>query len=224
MRSLLSGLFFVAATTCSAFAQATGAYDLMCSGTLTPTTVGGAPDPQVSSQSYTTHLSVDLDHRTFCQDECKAQEVISKILPADIVFRSSPPPQLQRFWIADDGQFSNTWVEVRSQGSNKTSIVLSARGSCVKSPRIRLEANDPITEKPTPQRQATAEQEVKEPASVPPKMLGFEEISALIDIKNHRPVSARLHTELQTLGYIRLQDDLWMLTAKAEALVSGQTK
>jgi hypothetical protein len=224
MRLILGGLLCVVATTSWALAQPAGVYDLTCSGTLTSTMASGAPDPDSPSQSYITRLTVDLDHRTFCQDECKAQEVISKVLPADIVFRSSPPPQLQRFWIADDGQFSNTWVEVRSQGSNKTSIVLSARGSCVKSPRIRLEANDPITEKPTPQRQAAAEQEVKEPASVPPKMLGFEEISALIDIKNHRPVSARLHTELQTLGYIRLQDDLWMLTAKAEALVSGQTK
>jgi hypothetical protein len=224
MRSLLGGLFFIAATSYSAFAQSTGAYDLMCSGTLTPTTVSGAPDPQASSQSYTTHLSVDLDHRTFCQDECKAQEVISKILPADIVFRSSPPPQLQRFWMADDGQFSNTWVEERSQGSDKTYIVMSARGSCVKSPKIHSEANDPITVKPTPQREAVVEREAREPATSSSAPLGFSEISALIDIKNHRPVAAKLHMELQNLGYIRLQDDLWTLTAKAEVLVSGGTK
>jgi hypothetical protein len=66
--------------------------------------------------------------------------------------------------------------------------------------------------------------EIREPASTIPTTLGFSEISALIDIKNHRPVPAQLHTKLQSLGYIRLQDDLWTLTAKAEALVSGETK
>jgi hypothetical protein len=126
--------------------------------------------------------------------------------------------------MADDGQFSNTWVEERSQGGDKAYVVMSARGSCVKSPKIGLETNDPITIKSAPQREAAADREVKEPASAPSPLLGFSEISALVDIKNHRPVSAKLHTELQYLGYIRLQDDLWILTAKAEALVSGEAK
>jgi hypothetical protein len=126
--------------------------------------------------------------------------------------------------MADDGQFSNTWVEERSQGGDKTYVVMSARGSCVKTPKVRLEANDPITVKSAPQREAAADRDVREPVSSSPPLLGFSEISALIDIKNHRPVSAKLHTELQYLGYIHLQDDLWILTAKAEALVSGETK
>ena len=132
--------------------------------------------------------------------------------------------RLQRFWVTGDGQFSNTWVEVRSQGGDNSYIVMSAQGLCVRSPKIHLETNDPITVKPAPQREAAAERQIREPASALPTGLGFSEISALIDIKNHRPVSAKLYTELQNLGYIRLQDDLWTLTAKAEALVSGESR
>ena len=93
MRSILGGLLCVATATSPALAQSARVYDLTCSGTLTPTLVGAAPDYKTSSQSYTTHVSIDLDHRTFCQDQCKAQETISKLLPDDIIFRSSPPPQ-----------------------------------------------------------------------------------------------------------------------------------
>lgn len=249
MRSVLAGLIGIAATTCSSLAEPTESYVLNCSGTLTQTAVSGATQSQIPPQNYTTHVSVDLEHRTFCQDECKSQELISKVLPDDVVFRSNASPQLERFWVTDDGQFSNTWLEVHTEGSDKSYVLMSARGFCEKSPNLRLTASEPVPAKPLALHEAPAQQVpkplVQRDASAQPvakalvehdtstqqvepsrplSMLGFTEISALVDIKNHRPVSAKLHTELQSLGYIRMQDDLWILTAKAEALVSGDPK
>jgi hypothetical protein len=54
--------------------------------------------------------------------------------------------------------------------------------------------------------------------------LSATEITALLDIQNHRPVPASMHTKLYSRGLVHLDNDLWVLTARGEALITGDKR
>jgi hypothetical protein len=70
------------------------------------------------------------------------------------------------------------------------------------------------------------------PAFTPPKVaaqaradeLSAMEITALLDIQNHRPVPAAMHTKLYARGLVHLDNDLWVLTDRGEALITGDRR
>jgi hypothetical protein len=163
-------------------------------------------------------LHVDLNHNTFCQDACGATERIWKILSTDIVFRSASEPQLQRLWVADDGEFSNTWVE-QAQRNDKSLVLKSAQGGCVKA--LKAPSPDPAPLKlkmpATSSNGAAAQIPIIE-------KLSEADITALNDVENHRSITASLHTHLHALGLIHLQDDLWVLTKKGDSIITGNAK
>jgi hypothetical protein len=50
------------------------------------------------------------------------------------------------------------------------------------------------------------------------------EIRALIEIQNHRPVPGSMHTRLWLKGLAQLDNDLWVLTDKGEAIITGERR
>jgi hypothetical protein len=196
-------------------AQNRAIYDLKCSGTVTSLRLGQTDNKPSNPAPYAMKLHIDLRQKTFCQDMCKVSESIWKVLPANIIFRSVSGPQLERLWVTDDGQFSNTWIENQTSGDDKSQLLMSAQGGCERQEYSQsIDLANSTSKLPAPKAMLSS-------ASVPDSELSVGEISALMDIKNHRPVSAQLHMRLHTLGYAHLKDDLWVLTRKGEKIVSG---
>jgi hypothetical protein len=219
MKSLLTGGALSVVMFTAAAAQPDKEYDLNCTGMLTSTVTDGSGKSEAAAPvAYTMQLHVDLNHNAFCQDACGAPERIWKILPTDIVFRSASEPQLRRLWVADDGEFSNTWVE-RAQQNDKSVVLKSAQGGCVKV----LKGPSPG---PAPLKLKTLVASSSGAVAQAPiiEKLSESDITALIDLKNHRPISAGLHTHLHALGLVHLQDDLWVLTRKGDSIITGDTK
>jgi hypothetical protein len=219
MKSVLIGTAFSLILASAMAAPSKVEYDLRCEGVVTTTGTDETTNREPSIPlPFTMKLHVDLARNLFCQDTCDAPEHISKILSRNIVFRSIGGPQPKRLWVADDGQFSNTWVEVRVQHDDKSVVLNSAQGVCSKIPDGPVAPAEPVKQKSG----ATTVNRLS--ARLPLEELSAREITALMDIENHRPVSAELHTQLHARGLIHLEGDLWVLTGKGEAIITGDRK
>ena len=193
-------------------------YDLKCEGSSSSLNDASADTP---ASPFTMTLHVDLEHNSFCQNNCETQEKISKVLPSNIIFRAVNTPWPNRLWVADTGQFSYTWAEAAVRDAKPS--VHSAQGSCV---RI-LSASPSIMEvKPKPSMTVSKLSISPEKALIQnrPDELTAPEITALIDIQNHRPVPASMHTKLYARGLVHLDNDLWVLTDRGEALITGDKR
>lgn len=202
-------------------AAASASYNLKCTGNSFPLDSGNA-EPMASPFAMTLH--VDPDRNSFCQNSCETQEKISKILPSNIIFRAVNAPLPNRLWVADTGQFSYTWAEVSAHDEKPS--VHSAQGYCTK-----VVEDSGVTVEAAA-KQKTPIVAVQKPALVPPKAptqaradeLSATEITALLDIQNHRPVPASMHTRLYARGLVHLDNDLWVLTDRGEALIMGDRR
>ena len=202
-------------------------YDLKCEG-ISSSLDGGDSEKNPSPFAMTLH--VDPDHNTFCQNNCETQEKISKILPSNIIFRAVNAPWPNRLWVADTGQFSYTWAE--TGGRDEKPSVHSAQGSCAKIMADSGVAVEAIAKQKSPAVPAQKPPVVPPIAISPPKMatqaradeLSATEITALLDIQNHRPVPASMHTKLYSRGLVHLDNDLWVLTDRGEALITGDRR
>lgn len=200
-------------------------YDLKCNGSMFLLDGASVEHPS----PFTMTLHVDLDHNSFCQDSCQAQEKIVRVLPSNIIFRATNSPLPNRLWVADTGQFSYTWSEVA--GHDEKPSVVSAQGSCTKvaagpvaaaeSPKQSVESSKP---KPTFLEHNTATSMQKTASQSRPEELSAAEITALIDIQNHHPVPALMHTRLHARGLVELKDDLWILTDRGAAIINGDRR
>jgi hypothetical protein len=190
-------------------------YDLKCEGKISAL---NGPDAQAHALPFTMTLHVDLDNKLFCQDSCKTVEKISTVLASNIIFRAAKAPWPDRLWVADTGQFSHTWAEAAAEDEKPS--IRSAQGFCTKvttdlsSVSESLKHKVPISALKRPIGHKLANQAGSEE-------LGVGEIRALINIQNHRPVPASMHTTLWLKGLARFDDDQWVLTDKGEAYMSG---
>jgi len=196
-------------------------YDLKCEGNSS--SLDGS-NGETNSSPFAMTLHVDPDHSSFCQNSCETQEKISRILPSNIIFRAVNAPLPNRLWVADTGLFSYTWADAPSH--NEKPSLRSAQGYCTKvmadsgiaveaaakqkSPAVA--AQKPVVAAPKVVTQARADE------------LSAMEITALLDIQNHRPVPASMHTRLYARGLVHLDNDLWVLTDRGEALISGDKR
>ena len=202
-------------------------YDLKCEGISSSLDDGNA---EKNPSPFAMTLHVDPDHNTFCQNNCETQEKISRILPSNIIFRAVNAPWPNRLWVADTGQFSYTWAEAAARDEKPS--VHSAQGSCAKVMADSGVAVEAAAKQKPPV--ATAQKPAVAPPSAvsPPKMatqaradeLSATEITALLDIQNHRPVPASMHTKLYSRGLVHLDNDLWVLTSRGEALITGDKR
>ena len=136
-------------------------------------------------------------------------------------FRADGP---NRLWVADTGQFSYTWADAPPH--NEKPSVRSAQGYCTK-----VTADSGIAVEAAAKQKSPAVAAQK-PAVAAPKIvtqaradeLSAMEITALLDIQNHRPVPASMHTRLYDRGFVRLDNDLWVLTARGEAIITGDRR
>lgn len=219
-------VFFLLSSAAAASA-AQVSYDLRCEGTSSSLDGDGA---EKNSSPFAMTLHVDPDHNTFCQNNCETQEKISKILPSNIIFRAINAPWPNRLWVADTGQFSYTWAEAAARDEKPS--VRSAQGSCAKimaDSGIAVEAvakqkPSVITAQKPPIAAAPAMTPPKTPTQARADELSATEIMALLDIQNHRPVPASMHTRLYSRGLVHLDNDLWVLTARGEALITGDKR
>jgi hypothetical protein len=217
--------FFLLSSAAAASA-AQGSYDLKCEG-ISSSLDGGTAEK--NSSPFTMTLHVDPDHNTFCQNNCETQEKISKILPSNIIFRAVNAPWPNRLWVADTGQFSYTWAETAARDEKPS--VHSAQGSCAKimaDSGVALEAaarqKPPLVTTQKPSVAPSAISSPKTPIQARADELSATEITALLDIQNHRPVPASMHTRLYSRGLVHLDNDLWVLTDRGEALITGDKR
>ena len=203
-------------------------YDLKCEGTSSSLDGGSA---EKISSPFAMTLHVDPDHNTFCQNNCETQEKISRVLPSNIIFRAINAPLPNRLWVADTGQFSYTWAETAARDEEPS--VRSAQGSCAKIMADSGVAVEAATRQKLPVIPAQKPYIAPPSAITAPKMatqaradeLSAAEIMALLDIQNHRPVPASMHTRLYSRGAgAHLDNDLWVLTARGEALITGDKR
>jgi len=193
-------------------------YDLKCEGNSSSLDDASAETP---TSPFAMTLHVDLEHNLFCQDNCETREKISKVLPRNIIFRAVNAPLPNRLWVADTGQFSYTWADAAVRDAKP--LVHSAQGTCVK---VIASFESAMEVRPK------SSMAVPKLASLPqkadnqnrPEELSASEITALIDIQNHRPVSASMHTKLYTRGLVRLENDLWVLTDRGDAIITGDKR
>jgi hypothetical protein len=164
---------------------------------------------------FTMTLHVDLDHGSFCQNSCETQEKISKVLPSNIIFRAVNAPLPNRLWVADTGQFSYTWAEAAARDEKPS--LHSVQGYCSKAVTGPVPAVEAVKQKIPITIQRAAIQ-------VRPEELSATEITALLDIQNHRPVPASMHTRLYARGLVHLENDLWVLTGRGEAIITGDRR
>jgi hypothetical protein len=206
------GLFLVSPAAALPTLQA--GYDLKCAGKMSA--LDGA-NAQAHASPFTMTLHVDLEHKLFCQDSCETREKISKVLPSNIILRAVSVPLPNRLWVADTGQFSYTWAEAAAR--DEKPAMRSAQGFCSRM----------VTEP------ASDRENVKEKVSKPPigqkladrsqsEELSEREITALINIQNRRPVPGSMHRRLWLKGLAQFDDDLWVLTDKGEAIITGERR
>jgi len=212
---------FFLLSSAAAVSAAQVSYDLKCEGTSSSLNGGNT---ETNSSPFAMTLHVDPDHNSFCQNSCETQEKISKVLPSNIIFRAINTPLPNRLWVADTGQFSYTWAETPAQDEKPS--VRSAFGYCTKvlaNSGVAVEAaarqKSPVV---TAQRSAITP--LKATAQARADELSAPEITALLDIQNHRPVPASMHTRLYARGLVHLDNDLWVLTDRGEALISGDKR
>lgn len=194
------------------------AYDLKCEGSSSSLDHENA---ETAASPFAMTLHVDLEHNLFCQDNCEIREKISKVLPSNIIFRAVKTPWPNRLWVADTGQFSYTWVDAPVRDAKPSAR--SAQGSCVKVITSSESAVEPkpkplvaVSKLANPPQKAVSQNRLEE--------LSAPEITALIDIQNHRPVSASMHTKLYTRGLVHLENDLWVLTDRGDAIITGDKR
>lgn len=215
----IAGFFLLSSGLAASAAQVS--YDLKCEGSSSSLDGGNA---ETNSTPFAITLHVDPDHNTFCQNSCETQEKISKVLPSNIIFRAVNAPLPNRLWVADTGLFSYTWADVTAH--NEKPSVRSAQGYCTKvmaDSGIAVEAaakqKSPLV---VPQKPAVTAPKVATQARA--DELSAMEITALLDIQNHRPVPAAMHTRLYDRGFVRLDNDLWVLTDRGEAIITGDRR
>jgi len=193
-------------------------YDLKCEGNMSG--LDGA-NAQAHASPFTMTLHVDLNHKSFCQDGCDTRETISKVLPSNIIFRAVNAPLPNRLWVADTGQFSYTWAEASARDEKPS--MRSAQGFCTKVVTGSSGDKDGVKQKvsvPAP-KFPIGQKPTDQPRSG--KLSGME-FRALLNIQNHRPVPASMHTRLYDRGFVRLDNDLWVLTARGEAIITGDRR
>jgi len=221
----IANFFLLSSAAAASAAQVS--YDLKCEG-ISSSLDGG--DAEKNSLPFAMTLHVDPDHNTFCQNNCETQEKISKILPSNIIFRAVNAPWPNRLWVADTGLFSYTWAELAARDEKPS--VRSAQGSCVKIMADSGVALEAAARQKPPVIAVQKPSIAPSPATTQPKMvpqtradeLSATEITALLDIQNHRPVPASMHTKLYSRGLVHLDNDLWVLTARGEALITGDKR
>jgi hypothetical protein len=210
----LVGLFLVSPVAAHPTFQ-TG-YDLKCEGKMSA--LDGA-NAKAHGSPFSMTLHVDLDRKLFCQNSCETREKISKVLPSTIIFRAVSAPLPNRLWVADTGQFSYTWGEAAAQ--DEKSSTRSAQGFCTKmvtdSSRESAKQRVPVPAREPPIGQKLAHQ----PRS---NELSASEIRALINVQNHRPIPGSMYTRLWLKGLAQFDDDLWVLTHKGEAIITGERR
>jgi hypothetical protein len=200
----IAGFFLLSATAASATPPN---YDLKCEG---HSSLLGGDKAQTGPSPFTMTLHVDLEHNLFCQNSCDTREKISKVLPSNIIFRAVNSPLPNRLWVAETGQFSYTWAESRDEKP----AVHSAQGFCTK-----VTAGETIKQK-TPASKPPIGQKFDDH----PENLSSREIRAMMDIQNHRPVPGSMHTRLWLKGLAQLDKDLWVLTDRGEAIITGERR
>jgi hypothetical protein len=211
----IAGLFLLLSSAIASAAQPS--YDLKCQGNSS-----ALDDSDAGSSPFAMTLHVDLSRNSFCQNSCETQEKISKVLPSNIIFRAVNAPLPNRLWVADSGLFSYTWADAPAH--DEKPAVHSAQGLCTK---VMTSAG--IAVETTKQKPAVAAPKpviaMQKPA-IPPRAeeLSATEIMALIDVQNHRPVPASMHTRLYSRGLVHLDNDLWVLTDKGEAIITGDKR
>jgi len=212
--------FFLLSSSAAASA-AQVSYDLKCEGNSS--SLDGA-NTEASSSPFAMTLHVDPDHNSFCQNNCETQEKISKVLPSNIIFRAINAPLPNRLWVADTGLFSYTWAEAAARDEKPS--LRSAQGYCTKVMADSGVAMEAAAKQKSPL--AAVPKSVIAPAKVATQAradeLSATEITALLDIQNHRPVPASMHTRLYSRGLVHLDNDLWVLTARGEAIITGDKR
>jgi len=168
---------------------------------------------------FTMTLHLDLDHKLFCQDSCETREKISKVLPSNIILRAVSAPLPNRLWIADNGQFSYTWAEAAARDEKPS--MRSAQGFCTKVVAASSIDRDNAKQKMTVPEPPVGQSFVDRPRS---REFSVGEIRALINVRNHRPISGSMHTRLWLKGLARFDDDQWVLTDKGEAIIGGERR
>ena len=215
----IASFFLLSSAAAASAAQVS--YDLKCEGNSSSLDGGNA---ETNSSPFAMTLHVDPDHNSFCQNSCETQEKISRILPSNIIFRAVNAPLPNRLWVADTGQFSYTWADAPPH--NEKPSVRSAQGYCTK---VMADSGIAVEAAAKQKSPAVAAQK---PVVAAPKLvtqaradeLSAMEITALLDIQNHRPVPASMHTRLYDRGFVRLDNDLWVLTARGEAIITGDRR
>jgi hypothetical protein len=204
--------FFLLSATAASATQTN--YDLKCEGNSS--LLDGA---QTGPAPFTMTLHVDLEHNLFCQNSCETREKISKVLPSNIIFRAVNTPLPNRLWIAETGQFSYTWAETRDEKP----AVHSAQGFCTKVMMGVSTAGETIKQKmlASASKPPIGQKLYDQPR---PEELSSREIRALFDIQNHRPIPGSMHTRLWLKGLAQLDNDLWVLTDKGEAIITGERR
>jgi hypothetical protein len=221
----IASVFLLSSAAAASAAQVS--YDLKCEGTSSSLDDSNA---EKNSSPFAMTLHVDPDHNTFCQNNCETQEKISRVLPSNIIFRAVNAPLPNRLWVADTGQFSYTWAETAARDEKPS--LRSAQGSCAKVMADSGVAVEAAARQKLPVIAAQKPSIAPPSATTPPKMatqaradeLSATEITALLDIQNHRPVPASMHTKLYSRGLVHLDNDLWVLTARGEALITGDKR
>jgi hypothetical protein len=199
----IASIFLLSAPAASATQTS---YDLKCEGS---SSLLQGDKAQTGPSPFTMTLHVDLEHKSFCQNSCETREKISKLLPSNIIFRAVNSPLPNRLWVAETGQFSYTWAETRDEKP----AIHSAQGFCTKM-MTTLKQKMPASSR------SAIGQKLDDRAGD----LSSTEIRALMDIQNHRPVPGSMHTRLWLKGLAQLDNDLWVLTDKGEAIVTGERR
>ena len=205
------GLFLVSPAAALPTFQA--GYDLKCEGSMSA--LDDADAEAHGSSPFAMTLHVDLEHKLFCQNSCETREKISKILPSNIILRAVSAPLPDRLWVADTGQFSYTWGE--SAARDEKPSMRFAHGFCTKMVTGSAMDREGVKHK-VPVLPPIGQKLADQPRS---ETLSDREIRALISIQNHRRVPGSMHTRLWLKGLARFDDDLWVLTNKGEAIISG---
>jgi hypothetical protein len=188
-------------------------YDLKCQGDMSALDAANAKTP---GSPFKMTLHVDLNHQLFCQNNCETREKISKVLPSNIIFRAVNAPLPNRLWVADTGQFSYTWAEAAARDEKPS--MRFAHGFCTKVVTVSSIDRESVKEKVPVPNFPIGQKHANQPRSAG---LSAREMRALINIQNHQPIPASMHTKLWLKGLAQFDNELWVLTDKGEAILSG---
>src|SRR3569833_2962830 len=207
----IASVFLLSVAVAASAAQVS--YDLKCEGNSS--SLDGS-NGETNSSPFAMTLHVDPDHSSFCQNSCETQEKISRILPSNIIFRAVNAPLPNRLWVADTGQFSYTWAEAAARDEKPS--MRFAHGFCTKVVPVSSIDRESVKEKVPAPNFPIGQKHADQPRSAG---LSAREMRALINIQNHRPIPASMHTKLWLKGLAQFDKELWVLTDKGEAILSG---